>query len=90
VAEIPIHLGTKKVSRKGAKLAKEAMKRYLSETQGLFRNKKLNRHSSFGNPLYCRLFWNCRKYFVLFAQNSIVKCLKSYNAFPQYLLQNLG
>ena len=38
--------------------------------------KKLNNHSFLGNPLYQWLSGHFKNFLVLFAQNSIVNCLK--------------
>jgi len=54
---------------------KDAKKKYLHETQCLYRSKKLNGYSFFGNPLYHGLAGRCKNFLVLFAQNSIGNCL---------------
>ena len=44
--------------------------------------KKLNSHSFFGTPLYYWLSEHCKKFLVLFAQNSIVNCLNIFSLPP--------
>ena len=38
--------------------------------------EKLNSHSLFGNQVYHWVSWHCKKFLVLFAQNSIGNCLR--------------